>query len=274
MRQSTLMHRLEQAEPGVRRGPQAQEAVTAGARPGRGIHVAIIMDGNGRWARERGLPRTEGHRAGASAVRRTVSAAPSHGIGTLTLYAFSADNWRRPDPEVRALMRLFRKHLEAEADRCVEQGVRVSVIGRRDRLAPGLVAGIESIESRTRTGRSLHLQLAIDYSSRDAILEAAGRSAGPPPTREEFGRLIADALHAPHPIPDVDLLIRTGRERRLSDFLLWEAAYAELVFTPCLWPDFDESRLQAAVREFSGRERRFGGLSPIAVHDRSDSSHG
>jgi len=244
----------------------------------RSLHVAIIMDGNGRWAARRGLPRTAGHRAGASAVRRTVSAAAAQRIGTLTLYAFSADNWRRPAAEVGQLMRLLRAHLHREAERCVREGVRVSVIGRRDRLAADLVTAIESIERETREGPRLHLQFAIDYSGRDAILEAARRhriqGALPPPdsslvesslaaptlSREGFGRLIAEAIHASTPVPEVDLLIRTGGEQRLSDFLLWECAYAELLFTPCLWPDFAEADLVRALGEFQGRHRRFGGV--------------
>jgi undecaprenyl diphosphate synthase len=204
-----------------------------------------------------------------------VEAAPRHGIRVLTLYAFSADNWRRPPLEVRSLMRLFRSHLAREEDRCVREGVRVSVIGRRDRLSPSLVKAIESIEFRTRAGRTLHLQLAIDYSSRDAILEAAKRCrVDPTPTRERFGRLQGLALNAEDGIADVDLLIRTGGEQRLSDFLLWESAYAELVFLPCSWPDFDEGHLQAAVREYATRERRFGGLSPVARIDGPGGSHG
>lgn len=235
------------------------------------LHVGIIMDGNGRWARRRGLPRVAGHRAGASAVRRTVAAAPDQGIGVLTLYAFSSDNWRRPALEVGHLMRLLRTHLRSEADRCVEEGVRISVIGRRDRLAPGLVGEIESVEERTRAGRTLHLQLAIDYSSRDAILAAARLAASAPDGggqevkpdgREHFRRLIAHAVHAEEPIPDLDLVVRTGGEQRLSDFLLWEGAYAELLFASCLWPDFDEERLAEAMEWFGRRERRYGALSP------------
>ncbi len=226
----------------------------------RCLHAAIIMDGNGRWAEHRGLPRVAGHRAGVETVRRVVSAAPAEGIGTLTLYAFSSDNWRRPTFEVRNLMGLLRTHLRSEADRLVEEGVRVSVIGRRDRLAPALIDEIRTIEARTRPGTRLHLQLAVDYSGRDAILEAARTSSNEPATsREVFATRIARALHLDTAIPDVDLVIRTGGEQRLSDFLLWECAYAELVFTPRLWPDFDEGDLGAAVREFAGRERRFGG---------------
>lgn len=234
------------------------------------------MDGNGRWARQRGLPRTAGHRAGVPAVRRTVEAAPRYGIGTLTLYAFSQDNWRRPPLEVKHLMGLFRSYLRSETDRCVAEGVRVSVIGRRDRISAALRAEVESAEARTREGRTLHLQLAIDYSSRDAILQAAaaagaeagggGREARSPsseptsplPSRLDFQHLLARVLSLPEPMPEVDLVIRTGGECRLSDFLLWESAYAELVFMPCLWPDFDGDRLAEAMAQFSRRERRFG----------------
>jgi undecaprenyl diphosphate synthase len=228
-----------------------------------GLHVGIILDGNGRWARRRGLPRSAGHRAGIPAVRRTVAAAPRHGIGMLTLYAFSSDNWGRPPREVAHLMRLFRTHLRSEADRCADEGVRVSVIGRRDRLPGTLLIEIDAIEARTRAGRTLHLQLAVDYSSRDAILKAAGdamKCGGSAPSRERLGLLISRGVHAGEPIPDVDLVIRTGGEQRLSDFLLWESAYAELVFTPCLWPDFDEAQLTSALEQFGGRERRYGGL--------------
>jgi len=224
------------------------------------LHVAIIMDGNGRWAVHRGRPRTAGHLAGADAVRRTVEAAPGLGIGTLTLFAFSSDNWQRPDREVRALMGLFRRYLSTEAARCAANGVRLSVIGRRDRLPDILVRAIEEAEAKTATGRNLWLRIAVDYSGRDAILRAAGRcrgSAAAEPSRELFSRLLADSPQA-DPAPDVDLLIRTGGEKRLSDFLLWECAYAELVFTDRMWPDFGAADLADAVREFQGRERRFG----------------
>ncbi|HSM08219.1 MAG TPA: di-trans,poly-cis-decaprenylcistransferase [Gemmatimonadota bacterium] len=224
------------------------------------LHLAIIMDGNGRWAEQRGLPRVAGHRAGAEAVRRIVSAAPDQGIGTLTLYAFSADNWRRPPLEVKNLMRLFRTYLRSECERLAEGGVRLNVIGRRDRLAPALLTEIRAVEHRTRGGAGLHLQIAVDYSGRDAIVEAARLSADEPQFgREQFAARIARALHADAAIPDVDLLVRTGGEQRLSDFLLWECAYAEFVFTPRLWPDFDEADLATALGEFERRERRFGG---------------
>ena len=217
------------------------------------FHVAIIMDGNGRWAAARGLPRVEGHRRGVAAVRRVVEAAPSLGIGTLTLYAFSADNWKRPTPEVGRLMSLFLAYLRREASRLREEGVRLSVIGRRDRLPGGLPSAIGAAEALTAGGRRLELRIAIDYSARGAILRAAGTAA----EKTEFERRLAEAGGGP---PDVDLLVRTGGEQRLSDFLLWESAYAELYFTPRMWPDFGPADLSEAVRAFRARERRFGGL--------------
>lgn len=224
------------------------------------LHVAIIMDGNGRWATARSLPRTAGHHAGVRTARAIVEAAVRAGIGTLTLYAFSADNWMRPRPEVLALMRLFRRSLLAESKRCLENGVRLSIVGRRDRLPASLRQTIGQAEALTAGGRNLHLRVAVDYSSRDAILRAAARARDltAPLTRERFAQLLADVDHDPAPVRDVDLLIRTGGEQRLSDFLLWECAYAELVFSETMWPDFDENHLLAAIQEFEGRERRFG----------------
>ncbi len=230
-----------------------------------GLHVALIMDGNGRWAAARGLPRLAGHRAGSEAVRRTVEAAPGCGISILTLYAFSADNWKRPREEVAELFRVLEEHLRTHAAECAVRGVRIHVIGRRDRLPVRLVAAIDDAEEATAHGRTLDLRIAVDYSARDAILCAAQRlRLAPAPTRECFARLLADASHAPAPSPDVDLLIRTGGEQRLSDFLLWECAYAELLFLPKMWPDFAPADLEAAVAEFHRRERRFGAL-PVAV---------
>jgi len=223
------------------------------------LHVAIIMDGNGRWATGRSLPRTAGHHAGVRTARAIVEAAVRANIGTLTLYAFSADNWMRPRPEVLALMRLFRRSLLSESKRCLENGVRLSIVGRRDRLPASLRQTIVQAEAMTAGGRNLHLRVAVDYSSRDAILRAAARAKDVSPlTRERFTQLLADVDHDPAPVRDVDLLIRTGGEQRLSDFLLWECAYAELVFSPTMWPDFDEAHLLDAIREFEGRERRFG----------------
>jgi undecaprenyl diphosphate synthase len=230
-----------------------------------GLHVGIIMDGNGRWATARGKLRVNGHREGARAARRVVEAAPGLGIGVLTLFAFSADNWHRPPAEVAALMRLFREYLRAEVDRCVRNGVRLEVVGRRDRLDDVLGSAIEETEQATRDGARLLLRIAVDYSARDAILRAAQcLRDGSVPSRESFTRLLAIVDHAT-PVPELDLLIRTGGERRLSDFLLWEAAYAELVFTDTMWPEFGADGLSAAVREFHGRERRFGGLTGVAA---------
>ncbi|MCJ2040306.1 di-trans,poly-cis-decaprenylcistransferase [Methylobacterium sp. E-041] len=228
-----------------------------------GLHAAIIMDGNGRWATRRGLPRAAGHRTGVEAIRRTAEACPEHGIGTLTLYAFSSDNWQRPADEVGGLMRLLRVYLRNETARLARTGTRLSVVGRRDRLPAGLPEAIERAEAATAAGRKLHLRIAVDYSARDAILAAAARLAGQPASREAFGAEIAGAMHG-SPV-DVDLLIRTGGEQRLSDFMLWEAAYAELHFTERMWPDFGEADLAAAMAEFTRRDRRFGGLSAPKV---------
>ncbi len=266
---STLQYLRPQDESNEARSMPSEELdVSHSPKQDAGFHVAIIMDGNGRWARRRGRPRYEGHRAGAHAVRRVVETAPSLGVGTLTLYAFSADNWRRPVHEVQQLMWLFQRHLRSERTRCVREGVRVNVIGRRDRLPPALLQEIDSIESRTRLGRTLHLRLAIDYSSRDALLAAAAhldrRSVR---TREGFRLLIDRVTHAPRGTRDVDLLVRTGGEKRLSDFLLWESAYAEIVFTQRLWPDFSAEDLASAITDFRGRERRFGGLPAADVSE-------
>jgi undecaprenyl diphosphate synthase len=222
------------------------------------MHTAIIMDGNGRWAERRGLPRSAGHRAGAKAVRRIVEAATRGPIDVLTLYAFSSDNWSRPPQEVTSLMRLLKRYLVSETARCLDNGVRLSVIGRRDRLSRDLVCTIENTERLTASGTKLHLRLAVDYSARAAIVQAAAR-VGAAGSQHDFERELAAAVHSDVADP-VDLLIRTGGERRLSDFLLWESAYAELVFVDTYWPDFDEAAFEAALREFGRRERRFGGL--------------
>lgn len=275
----------------------ADELEAAGVLGQCGLHVAIIMDGNGRWAAERGLPRLAGHRAGAQVVRRLTECAAELGVGTLTLFAFSTDNWRRPIEETSALMRLLRTYLARESATCVANGIRLSVIGRRDRLTVHLQRLIAEAEASTRNGRNLHLRLAIDYSARDAILCAAENwnaiqrantiKAQRQPddlkgyelrrdrlTRERFAELLGGA-HArgidKGIAPDVDLLIRTGGEQRLSDFLLWECAYAELLFTPVMFPDFSAANLKTALMEFGNRERRFGGVSQAAVKESSDS---
>ena len=227
------------------------------------LHVALIMDGNGRWARARGRPRTAGHREGANAVRRVVEAAPRLGIGTLTLYAFSTDNWKRPADEVETLMRLLRRFLRRERSRCVREGVRVNIVGRRDRLAIGLLDEIDRIERTTRNAKTLHLRIAVDYSSRAAILDAARRLSTRACTPDDFARRINDAMHSDPAAPDVDLVVRTSGEQRLSDFLLWECAYAELLFTERMWPEFDGTDLAAALAQFRQRRRRFGGLTDV-----------
>lgn len=226
------------------------------------VHVGIIMDGNGRWATSRGLPRHAGHEAGIDALRRVAEAAPGEGIGALTLYAFSCDNWRRPEAEVAGLMALMRLYLRRETRRLAENGTRLSVIGRRDRLPAGLPEEIACTERVTCSGERLHLRIAIDYSGRDAILAAALSAANDSDlTRDGLARRLADGA----PAPDVDLVIRTSGEQRLSDFLLWESAYAELHFTPCLWPDFGAEQLAEAMASFRARQRRFGGLLPAAA---------
>ena len=212
------------------------------------------MDGNGRWALARGLPRIAGHHAGAEAVRRTVEAAPALGVGALTLFAFSSDNWRRPSAEVSALMQLFGRFLKSETERCLANSVRLEVIGRRDRLDASLLDAICEAEQATAAGNRLRLRIAVDYSSRAAILSAV----------ENVGTLSRECLDDTLG-PAVDLLIRTGGEHRLSDFLLWECAYAELIFSRRMWPDFGSDDLAGAVREFRGRERRFGGVPAVAI---------
>ena len=216
------------------------------------------MDGNGRWATARGRGRLVGHRRGAEAVRQIVKAAPSLGIGTLTLYAFSSDNWKRPAAEVRGLMRLFGRFLVRESGALRTRGVRLSVIGRRDRLPPAVRAAVVATELATAANRGLHLRLAVDYSARDMIVAAALTLAGGEHTRADFARRLGNVYG--DDARDVDLLIRTGGEQRLSDFLLWECAYAELLFTSTLWPDFGPAELAAAVELFGRRERKFGGL--------------
>jgi undecaprenyl diphosphate synthase len=231
-----------------------------------GIHVAIIMDGNGRWANARGRPRTAGHIAGARVVRKIVEAAPDCGIGMLTLYAFSNDNWTRPSREVALLMRLFRRYLVAETDRCVTNGVRMRIIGRRDRIPGELLRAIKAAEEATQHGRRLDLRIAVDYSARDAMVRAAQKvRPGERVSREDFARAMGEVDHWTGEYRDVDLLIRTGGEKRLSDFLLWECAYAELYFMDRRWPDFSATDLEQAVQEFHSRERRFGAVPEAAA---------
>ena len=227
------------------------------------LHVALILDGNGRWAERRGLPRAAGHRAGAEAVRRIVTAAPGLGVGTLTLFAFSSDNWRRPRTEVRALFGLLVRYLAREARECARTGVRLSFPGRRDRLPPALASLLAEAERLTAGGRVLRLRVAVDYSGRETILAAA--LAGGCTDRRAFLAAMGRAANETEAAPEVDLLIRTGGERRLSDFLLFECAYAELEFLDRAWPDFRPADLAESLERFSHRERRFGGLSARKV---------
>jgi undecaprenyl diphosphate synthase len=229
------------------------------------LHVAILLDGNGRWAAQRGMPRPEGHRAGVAAVRRIVGAAPGLGVGKLTLYAFSSNNWDRPTGEVSSLLTLLEHYLETESEACAQEGIRLRVIGRRDRIPRSLVTAIEQAEQKTASGRALDLRIAIDYSSRDAILRAAcWMLSSLEVSQREFERRLGEVTNSGGPVPAVDLLIRTGGERRLSDFLLWECAYAELFFSPRMWPDFQPNDLAEALDDFMARDRRFGRV-PHAV---------
>lgn len=213
-------------------------------------HVAMIMDGNGRWAAARGLPRLRGHRAGAEVVRRVVEFAAQRGVAVLTLYAFSSDNWKRPSSEVIGLMHLFEAHLRVEGRRLAAEGIRLEVIGRRDRLPRRVLRAIVRAESATAAGTRMTLRLAIDYSARHEIAEQLSAPAPDPSLPRATGRLGAD----------VDLLIRTGGERRLSDFLLWESAYAELAFLDTPWPELSDDELDRVFRDFAARDRRFGAL--------------
>jgi undecaprenyl diphosphate synthase len=220
------------------------------------------MDGNGRWAEARGLPRSAGHARGVEALRAVVETAPALGIGTLSAYAFSADNWKRPRAEIDMLFDLFRSYVSREARAMRDAGIRLSVIGRRDRVGAALVDAVDSAEETTRGGGRLHLRLAIDYSARDAITRAALESGlDGLVTRDRLSARVGSGRGLHSATPDVDLLIRTGGEQRLSDFLLWECAYAELWFTDVMWPDFGGAGLSRAVDEFRTRDRRFGGIA-------------
>jgi undecaprenyl diphosphate synthase len=223
------------------------------------LHVAIIMDGNGRWAQGRGLPRTAGHIEGAKAVNAVVETAARLHVRALTLYAFSADNWGRPGAEVTALMRLLRRYLMTETSRCMEQSIRLNFIGRRDRLSPELVRAIEQSERLTATGTGMNLRIAVDYSAQHSLLAAARRmQLEPEVDATRFQELLDEVDHSATAAGAVDLLIRTGAERRLSDFMLWQCAYAELFFADCMWPEFGESGFRAALDYYAGRQRRFG----------------
>jgi len=230
------------------------------------MHVAIIMDGNGRWAARRHLPRTAGHRAGAKAVDAIVTTAARQRIATLTLYAFSAANWNRPRPEVSGLFTLLRRYLLTQTQRCLEQAIRINVIGRRDRLSVELCQLIDRSERATAHCDGMQLRIAVDYSAQHSLIETCRRLRSQTDIdRSRFMEQLAAVDHAIDSTPDVDLLIRTGGEKRLSDFLLWECAYAELHFVDCLWPDFDAAAFEQALAEYSRRDRRFGGLTAAAL---------
>lgn len=233
------------------------------------IDVAIIMDGNGRWATRRGLPRHAGHHAGVSALRETVVTACELRLASLTVYAFSSDNWKRPAREVAGLMGLLRRYLQRELADLVANGVRLSVIGRRDRLTDDLLAYIQHAETVTKEGRRLHLRIAFDYSARHAITQAV-RGVDQNTLCE---RAVSRAITKDKGPSNIDLLIRTGGEQRLSDFLLWEAAYAELYFCNLLWPDFDGAALRSALGDFHQRNRRFGGLPDVVVEPGQHTGH-
>ena len=238
------------------KAPSAQQAAVA-------RHVAIIMDGNGRWAKRRGLPRTLGHRAGVQALKRTVQAAGALGLDWLTVFGFSTENWRRPASEVSELMGLLKAYVESDLERLEREGVRVRVIGRRAGLSADILEVLERAEARTRHNDRFNLQVAFNYGGRADIVDAARALAADaaagkadPATIDEdaFGRYLSTSAG-----PPVDLIVRTSGERRISNFLLWEAAYAELVFQEVLWPDYGESDLKAALEEFKARDRRYGG---------------
>jgi len=248
-----------EAQPTAIAGPPKPPTLAEAQR----LHVAIISDGNGRWATSRGLPRSAGHRAGAETARKIIAAAPRLGIHTLTLFALSSANWKRPAAEVHAILRLLHEYLLTETTHCMEEGVRLSIIGRRDRLPATLRQAVADSEAATANGKRLHLRLAVDYSAREAIYHAACRfykvtELSP----ESFSNVLAEVLRGGS--TEVDLLIRTGGEQRLSDFLLWECAFAEFVFLQKRWPDFTVRDLETAVKEFGQRERTRGAL-PDAI---------
>jgi undecaprenyl diphosphate synthase len=241
------------------------EALATSGGPPPPVHVAIIMDGNGRWARSRGLPRTVGHQRGAEAVRRTVVGAVELGISYLTLFGFSSENWKRPLSEIDDLMALLRLYIRSEIDGLDRNGVRIRVIGDREKLAPDIVQLIEQAEARTRGNRRLNLTVALSYGGRAEITQAATRIAEdvkagklqPDDVNETlFSRYLLTAE-----LPDPDFIIRTSGEKRISNFLLWQSAYTELIFLERLWPDFTKDDLSAAIQEYQQRDRRYGGTA-------------
>jgi undecaprenyl diphosphate synthase len=245
--------------------PSMETLDSPGGAPDR-LHVAIIMDGNGRWAKARGLPRSLGHRAGVAALRRTVEGARELGVERLTVFGFSTENWRRPREEVSELLRLLRAYFHSDLSRLEREGVRVRIIGRRTGLDPDILEMIRDAEARTAANSRFHLQVAFNYGGRADIVDAARAFAAAVERGEAHARELDEATFASRlssaESPPPDLIIRTGFERRLSNFLLWECAYAELVFQDVYWPDYGPEQLRAAIAEYLTRERRFGGLRP------------
>jgi undecaprenyl diphosphate synthase len=241
--------------------------LTSSPDPASGFprHIAIIMDGNGRWARRRLLPRLEGHRQGAKSVRRAVEFCRSNGIAFLTLYAFSTENWQRPKGEVSGLMKLLSQFLDSELEELHSNGIRLRVIGQLHRLSAPLAAKITAGIERTSGNKAMTLNIALSYGGRQEIVAAAQRIAADVKSGELSEEAVNEKAFAQYldtaGIPDPDLLIRTGGETRISNFLLWQSAYTELYFTPLLWPDFDESAFMEAIEEYKSRQRRFGKTS-------------
>ncbi len=257
-------HRAASQEP--RQEPQGQEPQPLIRTP---LHVGVIMDGNGRWAASRGLPRFEGHRRGVEALRRTVRAATDLGVRYLTVYSFSSENWTRPAQEISELMGLLKYFIRNDLITLQQSGVRIRVIGERDNLKPDIVALLEEAEARTRDNDKLDLIVAFNYGARQEIVEAARALAREAAAGRLRPEAIDEALFASRlqtaEAPDPDLIIRTSGEMRLSNFLMWQAAYSELVFLPIYWPDFDRQAFQSAIDSFRARERRFGGVGATLV---------
>jgi undecaprenyl diphosphate synthase len=230
-----------------------------------GLHVAIIMDGNGRWAKQRGLPRAFGHRAGVAALRRTVEGAAKLGIGRLTVFGFSTENWSRPETEVSEILGLMKAYFASDLARLERDGVNVRIVGRRVGLAPDILAIVEEAEARTAKNDAFHLQVAFNYGGRADITDAARKFAllveQGKARAEDLDEALFEAQLSTAPAAAPDLIVRTGYERRLSNFLLWECAYAELIFQDVHWPDYGPEQLKAAIAEYQSRERRFGGLA-------------
>lgn len=247
----------------------SEDAVKAPAGASIPGHVAIIMDGNGRWAKHRGRPRSYGHSRGVEAVRKAVEAAGELGVTCLTLFSFSTENWNRPAAEIGALFELMKRYVQADLESLHKRGVRIRILGRRDELDRDVFDIIEAAEARTRNNRDFALNIAFNYGGRDEIVRAAQSLAAQVKTGEiDLADISDETLEAEldtADLPDVDLLIRTSGEQRISNFLLWQAAYAELVFMDVLWPDFSPDHLRSALDEYARRERRYGGVDAGAA---------